>query len=140
MQCSGIGFRVEFHERAPSLRSDIVRHDHQDAIQERSLFSIAPAPLITDRSFLQCEKIARVELNRSLEVSCGFCPPSLASLNVTRQLEYPWIIGQALARDLQLSESAVVIEIPLVEIPCSREMRFPLVGSETSRRLDGRFR
>ena len=51
-------------------------------------------------------------------------------MDVAHQLEYPWIIGQTLTSNFQLSQSTLVIEIALVKIFCTREVRFARIGTE----------
>src|SRR4029077_13015342 len=140
MHRPAIGFPMKLHGRQRHFCSDIVRLDGQRAIQDRYLFSIAPKNSVTDRDLLQREKVARVEINRALQVLCGFFPASPAPLNETLQLEYPGIIGQSLAGNLQLSQSAVIIEISPIKIPRTREVCFTRIGTKASCRLNGCFR
>src|SRR5439155_11504484 len=98
-----------------------------------------PENSVTDRDLLQREKVARVEINRSLQVLCGFFPASLAPLNETLQLEYPGIIGQSLAGNFQLSQSAVIIKVSPIKILRTREVRFTRIGTKASCRLNGCF-
>jgi hypothetical protein len=140
MHRSAIGFPMKLDGRKRYFCSDIVRLDGQRAIQDRYLFSIAPENSVTDRDLLQREKVARVEINRALQVFCGFFPASLATLNETLQLEYPRIIGQSLPGNSQLSQSAVIIEISPIKILRTREVRFTRIGTKASCRLNGCFR
>src|ERR1043166_490218 len=124
MQRSGIGFRVEFHERARRLGSNVVGRDRQNAIEERFFLSVAPAKVITERSFLQRVNVARIQFNGVLQISGGFFPAPLTPLNVTRQFEYPRSIWERLAREFQLSQGTFVIEVSLIEMLRTRKMRF----------------
>ena len=65
---------------------------------------------------------------------------TLATLNVTLQLEYPGIVGQTPACNFQFSQRAVIIEVSSIKIFCPRQMRLACVRLETKSRLDGCFR
>src|SRR5262245_9485153 len=139
MQRSRIGFGVEFDERARHLGNHVVRHDGQYTIQEQFFLSIAPATLVRERSFLQRSNVAGVKLDGALQISCGFFPAPLLSLDVSCQFEYPRSIWCALARKFQFSQCTVVIEMSLVEIVRTRKVRFPCVRTKTNCCLDGCF-
>src|SRR5437868_412472 len=121
------------------FRIDIIRLDGQRAIQNGCLFTIASENSVTDRDLLQREKVTRVEINRALKVSCGFFPASLTPLDVTRQLEYPWIIGQSLAGDFQFSQGTAIIEISPIKILRTREACFACIRAKAKCRLNGCF-
>ncbi len=89
MQRAGIGFPMKFHGRARYFRIDIVRLDGQRAIQHRFFFSVAPERSVTERNLLKRENVARVEINRALQIAHRLFPAALAALDVTFQLEYP---------------------------------------------------
>src|SRR3954447_3530166 len=84
--------------------------------------------------------VARVELNGPIKISNRFVPAPLTPFDVTLQLDYSRVIGQALRGNFQFSQSAIVIEISPIKILGAREVRFPSVRLETRRRLDRRFR
>src|SRR4029450_9225344 len=140
MRWPGIGFPMKLDERKRYFCSDIVRLEGDRAIQRGCLLSVAPENSVTDRDLLQREEVARIEINRVLQVLCGFFPESLAPLNETLQLEYPGIIGQSLAGNSQLGQSAVIIEVSPIKIPRTREVRFTRIGTKASCRLNGCFR
>jgi hypothetical protein len=74
MQWPGIGFSMKLDGRKRYFCSDIVRLDGQRAIQHGCLLSVAPENSVTDRDLLQREKVARIEINRMLEISCRLFP------------------------------------------------------------------
>jgi hypothetical protein len=82
MQGTSIGFPMKFRGRARYFRIDIVRHDSQRTIQHGFFFSVAPENSIANRNLLQRKKVARVEINRALQVPRGFFEAPLTSLNV----------------------------------------------------------
>ena len=128
---------MEFYRGTRCFCIDIIRLDGQRAIQHRFFFRVAPEISVTDRNLLQHEKVARVELDRALEVSCGFFPAPLAPLDITLQLEYAEIIGQGLAGNFQFSQCAVIIEISSIEISGTCEVCFACIGPEAKGRFDG---
>ena len=131
---------MKFHVRKPYFRNGIVWFDGQCAGQHRFCFSIAPKNPVIHRNPLQRFNVARVELNRALQISRGFFPAPLTPLDVTRQPEYPRIIGQRLAGNFQFSQSTVVIAVSPIKILRTREMRFTSIRTKARRRLKGRFR
>src|SRR5882724_246054 len=140
MQGPGVGFPVKVHGGARCFCIDIIGLDGQRAIQHLFFFRVAPEISVTDRNLLQREKVAWVELDRALQISCGFFPAPLAPLDITLQLEYPKIIGQGLASNFQFSQSAIVIEVASIEISGTCEVCFTCIGPEAKRRFDGRSR
>ena len=140
MQWSGVGFPVKLDGRKRYFRIYIIRLDDQRAIQNRCLFGIPPENSVTDRDLLQREKVARIEINGALQVSCGFFPASLAPLNETLQLDYPGIIGQGLVGNFQFSQGTAIIAISPIKIFRTREVRFTCIRTKAKCRLNGYFR
>src|SRR6267143_7231661 len=116
MQGSGVALPFQVHHCALCLGTNIVRCDDQQAIPRRFCVSITPQTAIIKRgNLLEHYNVARIELNGALEgLGCLLVTSLLAPLNVTRQLEYARIIRQSLARKFQFSQSAVIIEISLI--------------------------
>src|SRR6266567_2965432 len=139
MQWPGIGLPMEFHEGARHFRIDIVRRNDERTVQHRFFVRISPEESVTDRNLLERVNVARIEINRVLEVSCGLFPALLPPLDKTLQLKYPRIIGQALAGSFQFSQGAVIIEVSPIKISRAREMRLACIGTKAKRLLDRRF-
>src|SRR6266704_3037838 len=116
MQGSGVALPFQVHHRALCLGTDIVRRDGQQAIPRRFCVSITPQTAIIKRgNLLQHYNVARIEINGALEGSRSlFVASWLASLNITRQLEYARIVRQSLAREFQFSQSAIIIAVSLI--------------------------
>jgi len=140
MQGSDIGFRIRFHQRVLYFRNSVVGFEGQYTGQHRFFFSIVSENLITLCSLLQRANVAGVELDRALEVLQGLFPAPLAPLDVALKLDYPGIIGQGLAGNFQFSQSAVIIEVSVIKILRTREVRFTSIRTEPKRGLNGRFR
>ncbi len=68
MQWPGVGFPVKLDRRERYFCVYIGRLDGQRSIQHSYFFRIASENSVTERDLLQQEKVARVELNRSLQV------------------------------------------------------------------------
>src|SRR4029077_17359218 len=96
------------------------------AIPRRLCVSVTPqADIIIPGNLLQHSNVARIEINGALEGSRSLLVTSLlAPLNVARQLEYARIIGQSLARKFQFTQSAVIIEISMIDISRPYQVRF----------------
>src|SRR5207253_4815432 len=104
-------------------------------------FRIAPTtPVIPCKPPHQRINIVRVQLHCALQISRGFFPAPLTPLDETRPLEYPRIVRQHLAGNLQFSQSTVVIAVRPIKIPPTRTMRFTSIGTKARRRLKGCFR
>src|SRR5260370_207145 len=106
------------------FRIDIVRLNGQRAIQHGRVLKVGPENSVAERNLLERFNIARVEVSCALQVSCGRFPVSLAPLDITRQPEYPGVVGQGLAGNFQFSQSAIVIKMSMIKIAGMREMRF----------------
>lgn len=111
MQRSGVGLRIKFHGRKRQFCVNIAWLDCQRTIQHRFFFTVPPENSVTDCNLLQREKVARIEVNRVLETSCGLFPVPLPPLDVTLQLDYLAIIGQGLGSNFQFSEGTVIIAL-----------------------------
>jgi hypothetical protein len=70
MQRPGIGFPMKLDRCERYFCIHVGRLNGQRAIQHSYFFRIAPENSITKRDLLQHEKVARVEINRALQVSC----------------------------------------------------------------------
>src|SRR6185369_10991389 len=102
----------------------------QGAIQHRFFFSIACQITVTECKLLKRVEVARVEFERSLQVLYGLVPAPLTPVDVTSQLKNLRIIGQALTSNAQFSQSATVIEVSPVKIPCACQMCFACVRTQ----------
>src|SRR5438067_13940307 len=136
MQWSGIGFPMKLYGRQRYFRIDIVRLDRQCAVQYCYFFSVAPENSVTNRNLLKREKIARIEVNRALQISCGFFPAPLTPLDETGEIEYPRIIGQSLAGNFQFSQGTAIIAISPIKILRTREVRFTRIRAKAKCRLN----
>ena len=87
MQRTGIGFPIQFHECAFYLCFDVVRLNGQHATEHQLFFGIPAEVTITQGDLLQQVHIARVEINRALEVACALFPTASTPLDVTLELE-----------------------------------------------------
>src|SRR5713101_4109183 len=139
MQRLGIGFGIQFHQRALCSDSSVIGLERQYAIARRFFFSIAPERLITRRSLPQRERVTRVELDRALKVSDCLFPAALTPLDQTALKKYPPIIGQGLASKFQFGQSAVIIAVSLIKILPACQVRFTGIWTESRRCLNGRI-
>src|SRR5262249_52947667 len=114
MQRPCISFPIHFHECALCFCPEIVWLDSQYAIELRFLFSITSEDCVAVSDLIEIADVAWVQLNYPLEISYGLFPASLTPLNVTGQLEHPWIIGQCPPGNLEFSQSAVVIAVSII--------------------------
>src|SRR6476646_8623735 len=89
---------------------------------------------LDERKRYFCSDIVRLDGQRAIQHGCLL---SVAPENETLQLEYPGIIGQSLAGNSQLGQSAVIIEVSPIKSPRTREVRFTRVGTKASCRLNG---
>src|SRR5438093_11147967 len=101
---------------------------------------MTPGPSVTVCDISERVKTARVEFNCPLKVAHGFFPASLTPLDVTGHREYPGIIWQAPACNVQFSQSAIVIEVSIIKMICSCEMCFAGIRTNAKCFLDGCFR
>ena len=92
---------MKVNRRKRYFRVGIVRVNGQYASQQRFYFSIAAKIPILPCHLLQRESVARVKIQRTLEVPRGLFPPALPPLDVARELEYRRIIRQALTSNFQ---------------------------------------
>ena len=83
---------MKLNRRQRYFRIDIIRLDGQCPLQHGPFISITPEQTVTDGNLLQQVKVPRVEINRALQVSCGFFPPPLTPLYVTLHREYLEIV------------------------------------------------
>ena len=139
MQGARVGFPVQVHDGLHGFGGGVVWLDSQSAIQHRFFFSIASEITVTQRKLLKRVQVARVELKRTLQVLYGFFPPSLPPLDVTGQLEYLWIVRQALTGNAQFSQSTIVIEVSPIKIPRTPQVRFTCVRTKARGRCEGCF-
>src|SRR5437016_14239135 len=100
---------------------------------------MAPQELVTERDLLQSKKVARIQLHRALQVLQTFLLLAAPPQNVTGEFEETRIIGQRSPRDLQFGEGAGIIAQPVVEILCTRQMRFGSIRSQPCRGLHRSF-
>src|SRR6266851_9979656 len=136
MQRLGIGFPSKIDVSKEYFGKGIVRFESQYTGPPRFCFRIVPTKrVILCNTQLQRLNVAWVELSRALQISRRFFPAPLTPLDITRQPEYPCIIGQALAGNLQFSQSAVIIVIPMVKILPTRKMRFTGIRTKARGRL-----
>src|SRR5439155_21627859 len=70
VQWPGIGFPMKLDRCERYFCINIGRLNGQRAIQHSYFFRIAPENSVTKRDLLQEKKVARVEINRALQVSC----------------------------------------------------------------------
>src|SRR5205823_13841158 len=91
-----------------SRRFDVVGHDAERAIQRSDRLGIAPQTLITERDLLQSKKVARVQLDRALQVAQSFLLLAPPAQDIAGQFKDARIIRQSPARALQLGEGAVI--------------------------------
>src|SRR5437899_6708593 len=140
MQGPSISMRIQFHPRALCFGRSIVRHDGQHAIQHQFFFSIAPKIFVTQRNLLEYFDIARVEVERVLQVLRRLFPAPLTPLNGALPLKHERIIGLGMAENLQLVQSPVIIEVDPIKIQCPCKMCFASIRTEAKRRLNGGFR
>jgi hypothetical protein len=66
----------------------------------------------------------RVELDSALEIFGRFSPPALPSIDEAQYFERQRVVRQALLCQFEFLASAVVIEIPPVQMLGEGEMRF----------------
>src|SRR6476620_889852 len=140
MEWSCISFPIHFHERALCFHVEIVWPDTQHAIERRFSFSITPGHSVIISDIVEGVKTARVELNCPLEASCGLFPAPLMPLDRTHHREYRGIIWQAPACNFQFSQSAIVIEVSVIKMLCSRTVCFARIWTDAKCFPDGCFR
>src|SRR5438067_2576306 len=140
MQRSGISFPIQFHACALCLYLNIIWLDSQYAIELRFLLSITPERCVTISDVVEGGDVARVEFKCALEISSGIFPAPLTPLDETRYSKYPRIIWQRLASNFQFSQSALVIEVPIVKVIRSRPVCFAGIWTDAKCFLNGCFR
>src|SRR5438876_12274982 len=130
MQRPRIGVPIQLHQRALCFGNSIIRNDSQSAIQDSFLLGVAPEKTVIKRSLDSRVHIARVEISSALEILCGSFPTPLASLDIAHQQEYSRVIGQALPGNFQFGQSAVIIEVPPIKVPCACKVCFASIRPE----------
>ena len=115
MHWLGIGLPVKLKSRKRDFRVEVIWLDRQRAVQHRLFVSIAMENSVTERNLLKRFSVSRVEITRAFQVLCGLLPASLPPLDVSHHPEYPRIIRQGLLSNFQFSQSAIVIEVPMVK-------------------------
>jgi hypothetical protein len=83
---------MKLDRRERHFRVDVVRLDGQCPAQHGYFIGITPEKSVTDGDLLKHVKVTRVEINRALQVACGFFPTPLAPLYVTLHREYQGIV------------------------------------------------
>jgi hypothetical protein len=63
-------------------------------------------------------------------------PIWLAALDVTLELEYPWVIGESLAGSFQFSQRATIITVSTIKMPGTRKVCFARIWTEAKRCLN----
>src|SRR5262245_11766541 len=139
MQRFGISFPIHFHQCALCLCPEIVWLDSQYALELRLLFSITPEKCATICDVVERVNVTRIELKCPLEVSCRFFPAPLTPFDTTHQKEYPGIIWQTSVCNFQFSQSALIIEVPIIKMPCSHEVGFAGIWTDAKCFLNGCF-
>ena len=84
-------------------------------------------------------EVARVELNRALEISGAFFPVSLTVLNESGHLRYAEVIGQGAASNFQFGQCAVIIPVSPIKILRTRQVRFTCIRTKPRSCLNGRL-
>src|SRR6266576_2150804 len=140
MEWSCISFPIHFYERALRFHFEIVWPDTQYAIDRRFLFSITPEHAVTVCDAIERVKTAWVELNCALKASCGLFPASLTLLDRTHHREYRGIIWQGPSCNFQFSQSAIVIEVSVIKMLCSRTVCFAGIWTDAKCFPKGCFR
>src|SRR2546430_15496671 len=100
---------------------------------------MAPQELVTERDLLQSKKVARVQLHRALQVAQTFLLLAAPPQNVAGEFEETRIIGQRSPRNLQFGEGTGIVAQPVVEILCTRQMRFASIRPQSCRGSDSSF-
>src|ERR1700736_5520315 len=83
----GVRLPFKIYKRTGDASIDIVWGQGECTIQCLTHCAKLPEFLIAERDLLQHEKIARVELDGPLQVSCGFIPQALTPVDVPRQFK-----------------------------------------------------
>src|ERR1700730_1771552 len=140
MHLLGIGLPVKLKSRKRDFRVEVIWLDRQCAVQHRLFVSIAMENSVTERNLLKRFSVSRVEITRAFQVLRGLLPASLPPLDISHHPDYPRVIRQGLAGNLQFGQSATIIELAMIKISRMRQMRFTRIWTKAKRALDGRLR
>src|ERR1051325_2628943 len=140
MQRLDIGSPLKIRGSNYHFRNGVVGCDSEHAAQPPLLFSIAPKGCTISCNRLQHPKISRVKFSGALKASRRLLPVALTPLDEAGEEQYLRIIWQRSARNFQLSQSTVVIDVSPVKIPRARQVRFACIRTESRGPLNGSFR
>src|SRR5262249_23036489 len=109
------------------------------ALQNRFFLGETSQMTITERNLLQRPAVARVQINGALQVTHRLILFTLATFDVTLQLENTGIIRQGFGGDFQFGQSAVIIEVASIKILRTRQVCLTRIWTELEGFLNGRF-
>src|SRR2546422_8095339 len=95
---------------------------------------------VAERGLLQGKDIARIQLQRPLQITQAFLRLAPPPKNVACECEDTGIIRQRSSGDLQFSQSSIIIEITSIKIFGASEVRFSRIRPQAECGLNRRFR
>ena len=131
-----IRLRIERNQRSRYPGIDIIWFNCQRTIKNHRFVGIAPQIQIAQRDLRQREKVARIELDCPLQIAQSLFLITAPACDVARQLENTRIIRQCSARNLELRQRSIVIEIASIQMFGPRKMCFAAVGSKFERSVN----
>src|SRR4029453_822036 len=140
MHWLGIGLPVKLKSRKRDFRVEVIWLDRQRAFQHRLFVSIAMENSVTERNLLKRFSVSGVEIACAFQVLHGLLPASLPPLDISHHPEYPRVIRQGLASNVQLSQRPTIIELAMIKISRMRQVRFTRICTKAKRALDCRLR
>src|SRR6266446_2416097 len=135
-----IGFPVQINQSADRSRACVFRVNREGAVQDGGFFWVTPQHEITKGDLLQSVEVARVELERTLEISQSLLLFTSSSQNIAGQFYHPWIVRQSATCYFQFRQSPIVIEMTAIKIFRPGEVGLPGLGPEAEGGLNRRFR
>ena len=96
-------------------------------------------PAVSQSELLESEKVARVQLKGTLQISRGLVPVAFAAVDHAGVSEYISAVGQCAPGDNELAASPPVIAEPVVVINGQSEVGFARIGLQAKSCFYGRF-
>src|SRR5215471_17026952 len=96
-------------------------------------------PAVSQSELLESEKVARVQLKSTLQISRGLVPVAFAAVDHAGVPEYISAVGQCAPGDSKLAASTPVIAEPVVVINAQSEVGFARIGLQAKSCFHGRF-
>src|SRR5436190_6302332 len=130
---------IQCNQRPIYASCRLARHDRQRPIVGSCFICVPMLPAVSQSELLESEKVARVQLKGTLQISRGLVPVAFAAVDHAGVSEYISAVGQCAPGDSELAASPPVIAEPVVVINGQSEVGFARIGLQAKSCFHGRF-